>query len=668
MIDYFSYNGKGVLPRYSPGIPGYGQKGAPGNTGETGASVYYSSFKLSNETERLAAENKLNSGKSLSNNILYNDNNVIVYKEGDIALDVEGNFYEIEEVDGKLGFKISTEASEVPQVNINTNSSLSIRDFVVSCITSFKIKKTEVDPDLMNEPEADPETGEIEYPDYDDDTYSWKIENPYYINLSTSNDAEAIYSKSPYIAHKNYYSKYLYGNHIKFTIVNKEPLENCMFKYVLVFPSGEILSLTTDTMSGILFVDNSFIYDNIGGTVPFSSYMYKVDEESEPQPVKDLIVSLGEDSRHISIAASEYIKEYCKAYVEITNISNNTTYRVDVDDLFFRGKTLVDISEDDEYSDDSRVDHIIPGKLKTEWKFVEYICGNDYHPRAVDSNNEYVKYIDNNFVAQSVGNGSFNPEDCSPTFIRSFNQFNKFSFNKINCNYSKDGYEIKSTYAFDRYTDDSHYSYVPKKDSKDNLALTNNTIRLYFNKVNTFTLIIKYNPINKEEIKTNPDTAPIYPSSNVYIGIPNIPLIKWSDESDSNIDNLVDNSWTVDYAVTPGIIYLNKIVPIANPNDNSTYTKELDAGIAQVIINTDNYSTIVDKSKTNFIEIGVISTEDDGSEGSSVKHCSDYDISLYIFSMNDSPQEIVVDNNTEGGDAPIAVNIGEFIPAPKFNS
>ena len=36
--------------------------------------------------------------------------------------------------------------------------------------------------------------------------------------------------------------------------------------------------------------------------------------------------------------------------------------------------------------------------------------------------------------------------------------------------------------------------------------------------------------------------------------------------------------------------------------------------------------------------------------------------------MNDSPQEIVVDNNTEGEDTPIAVNIGEFIPAPKFNS
>ena len=251
-----------------------------------------------------------------------------------------------------------------------------------------------------------------------------------------------------------YYQKLL---HKKPNINDKEPLENCMFKYVLAFPSGEILSLTTDSMSGILFVDNSFIYDNIGGTVPFSSYMYKVDEESEPQPVKDLIASLGEDSRHISIAASEYIKEYCKAYVEITNISNNTTYRVDVDDLFFRGKTLVDISEDDEYSDDSRVDHIIPGKLKTEWKFVEYICGNDYHPRAVDSNNEYVKYIDNNFVAQSVGNGSFNPEDCSPTFIRSFNQFNKFSFNKINCNYSKDGYEIKSTYVFDRYSDGDPY-------------------------------------------------------------------------------------------------------------------------------------------------------------------------------------------------------------------
>ena len=104
-------------------------------------------------------------------------------------------------------------------------------------------------------------------------------------------------------------------------------------------------------------------------------------------------------------------------------------------------------------------------------------------------------------------------------------------------------------------------------------------------------------------------------------------------------------------------IYIQRLNPDKDKNtENNT------------IINTDNYSTIVDKSKTNFIEIGVISTEDDGSEGSSVKHCSDYDISLYIFSMNDSHQEIVVDNNTEGEDAPIAVNIGEFIPAPKFNS
>ena len=570
MIDYFSYNGKGVLPKYSPGIPGYGQKGAPGNTGEIGASIYYSSFKLSNETECVAAKNKLNSGKSLSNNILYNDNEVIDYKEGDIILDTEGNFYTVVKANSELTFSTSPNL----QTSINTSSSLSIRDFVVSCITSFKVKKTGVDPDIMSEPTPDPDTGEIDYPDYDDDTYSWKIENPYYINLSNSKDAEAVYSKSPYIAHKNYYSKYLYGNHIKFTIVNEEPLENCIFKYSLVFPSGETLSLTTDSMSGVLFVDNNFVYDNIGEDGPFSSYTYKIDEDSE-QPtlksIKDLIAELGEGDKYVALAASEYIKKYCKAYVEITNTINNTTYRIDVDDLFFRGGELVHISDDGYPNDAStRVDYIIPGKLSTEWKTVKYICGNEYHPKPVDDFS-YVKYINGDCVAQTEIT-----DNCPPTFLRSFNQFNKFTFRRENCNYSKDTYEIKCTYNFGGYSDDEHYSYHPKTDSEDNLPLTNNTIRLYFNKIQAFTIIIKFNPVNKNEVIDSGSTVtPIYPNSNLYIGIPNVPLLNWIDGSNKASAELVNGEWRP--ALPPGIVYLNKIVPIANPNETSIYTKEIDA-------------------------------------------------------------------------------------------
>lgn len=654
MIDYFSYNGKGVLPKYSPGIPGYGQKGAPGNTGEIGASIYYSSFKLSNETECVAAKNKLNSGKSLSNNILYNDNEVIDYKEGDIILDTEGNFYTIVKANSELTFSTSPNL----QTSINTSSSLSIRDFVVSCITSFKVKKTGVDPDIMSEPAPNPDTGEIDYPDYDDDTYSWKIENPYYINLSNSKDAEAVYSKSPYIAHKNYYSKYLYGNHIKFTIVNEEPLENCIFKYSLVFPSGETLSLTTDSMSGVLFVDNNFVYDNIGEDGPFSSYTYKIDEDSE-QPtlksIKDLIAELGEGDKYVALAASEYIKKYCKAYVEITNTINNTTYRIDVDDLFFRGGELVHIS-DDEYPNDAstRVDYIIPGKLSTEWKTVKYICGNEYHPKPVDDFS-YVKYINGDCVAQTEIT-----DKCPPTFLRSFNQFNKFTFRRENCNYSKDTYEIKCTYNFGGYSDDEHYSYHPKTDSEDNLPLTNNTIRLYFNKIQTFTIIIKFNPVNKNEVnESGSAVTPIYPNSNLYIGIPNVPLLNWIDGSNKASAELVNGEWKP--ALPPGIVYLNKIVPIANPNETSIYTKEIDAGIAQVIINTDNYPTIVDKNKDNFIEIGVISTEDgDGA------HCDTYDISLYIFSIDDTPQDITISDGESGDDKPITIEVGECIPAPRF--
>lgn len=654
MIDYFSYNGKGVLPKYSPGIPGYGQKGAPGNTGEIGASIYYSSFKLSNETECAAAKNKLNSGKSLSNNILYNDNEVIDYKEGDIILDTEGNFYTVVKANSELTFSTSPNL----QTSINTSSSLSIRDFVVSCITSFKVKKTGVDPDIMSEPTPNPDTGEIDYPDYDDDTYSWKIENPYYINLSNSKDAEAVYSKSPYIAHKNYYSKYLYGNHIKFTIVNEEPLENCIFKYSLVFPSGETLSLTTDSMSGVLFVDNNFVYDNIGEDGPFSSYTYKIDEDSE-QPtlksIKDLIAELGEGDKYVALAASEYIKKYCKAYVEITNTINNTTYRIDVDDLFFRGGELVHIS-DDEYPNDAstRVDYIIPGKLSTEWKTVKYICGNEYHPKPVDDFS-YVKYINGDCVAQTEITDKY-----PPTFLRSFNQFNKFTFRRENCNYSKDTYEIKCTYNFGGYSDDEHYSYHPKTDSEDNLPLTNNTIRLYFNKIQAFTIIIKFNPVNKNEVIDSGSTVtPIYPNSNLYIGIPNVPLLNWIDGSNNASAELVNGEWRP--VLPPGIVYLNKIVPIANPNETSIYTKEIDAGIAQVIINTDNYPTIVDKNKDNFIEIGVISTEDgDGA------HCDTYDISLYIFSIDDTPQDVTISDGESGDDEPVTIEVGECIPAPRF--
>lgn len=654
MIDYFSYNGKGVLPKYSPGIPGYGQKGAPGNTGEIGASIYYSSFKLSNETECVAAKNKLNSGKSLSNNILYNDNEVIDYKEGDIILDTEGNFYTVVKANSELTFSTSPNL----QTSINTSSSLSIKDFVVSCITSFKVKKTGVDPDIMSEPAPNPDTGEIDYPDYDDDTYSWKIENPYYINLSNSKDAEAVYSKSPYIAHKNYYSKYLYGNHIKFTIVNEEPLENCIFKYSLVFPSGETLSLTTDSMSGVLFVDNNFVYDNIGEDGPFSSYTYKIDEDSE-QPtlksIKDLIAELGEGDKYVALAASEYIKKYCKAYVEITNTINNTTYRIDVDDLFFRGGELVHIS-DDEYPNDAstRVDYIIPGKLSTEWKTVKYICGNEYHPKPVDDFS-YVKYINGDCVAQTEITDKY-----PPTFLRSFNQFNKFTFRRENCNYSKDTYEIKCTYNFGGYSDDEHYSYHPKTDSEDNLPLTNNTIRLYFNKIQAFTIIIKFNPVNKNEVnESGSAVTPIYPNSNLYIGIPNVPLLNWIDGSNKASAELVNGEWRP--VLPPGIVYLNKIVPIANPNETSIYTKEIDAGIAQVIINTDNYPTIVDKNKDNFIEIGVISTEDgDGA------HCDTYDISLYIFSIDDTPQDITISDGESGDDEPITIEVGECIPAPRF--
>lgn len=636
MIDYFSYDGKGALPKYAPGVPGYGQKGAPGNTGDDGENVYYSSYIISNETDRANAEEKINTGKSLSNNALYNDGKNINYKVGDIVLDAEGIFYKIRYDDTTNLLKFSGEDT---QVNINTNSSLTIDDFSVACVTSFKIKKTEVDPDLSNETNASDEN----IPDYDDNTLSWKIENPYYLGDYDNN------SKSPYTAHKNYYSKYLYGNHIKFTIASKDPIDNCVFKYCLAFPSGEMISKMSNNMSETIFVDNRFVYDNIGDEA-FSEYQYDIDSNGTLKDVKSIIEELGEEDRYIAIIASEYIKKYCKAYAEITT-GSNTTYRIDIDDLFFKDGKVVEITDKD-YTDTGRVDHTTPGKLSTNWKFPEYICGNEYFSSDINIDNDYVRYIDPERA--TVKPNKDKQDGYVPTFRKDFRQFNKFKFDKINCGYSKDAYEIKARYIFNGYVLGSSDRYVYNDSSSgEQEMLTNRIIRLYFNKLKSFTFIIKYNPVNDSN-------DPIYPNTTIYIGIPNIPLIKW-DEGKPIVEqfkNIKDVTWNIDNIDSAGILYLNKIDPTANPSDTDIYTRTLDAGIAQVIINMENYPSVINKDADNFIDIGMISNNDDKSN-----HRNDYDISLYIYSMNDTPDDNVasVEKNKS-----ITIDTGRIVTASDY--
>lgn len=636
MIDYFSYDGKGALPKYAPGIPGYGQKGAPGNTGDDGENVYYSSYIISNETDRANAEEKINARKTLSNNKLYNDDKNINYKVGDIVLDAEGIFYKIKYDETAKLLKFSGEDT---QVNINTNSSLTIDDFSVACITSFKVKKTEIDPDLSDRTDANEDPS---VPDYDDDTLSWKIENPYYVGDYDDN------SKSPYITHKNYYSKYLYGNHIKFTISSKEYLTDCTFKYCLTFPSGEIISKISNSMSETIFVDNKFVYDNIGDEA-FSEYKYDIDSNGMSKDVKSIIKELGEEDRYIAIIASEYIKKYCKAYAEITTASN-TTYRIDIDDLFFKDGKVVEVTDKD-YTDTGRVDHITPGKLSTTWKFPEYICGNEYFPSDMNIDNDYVRYIDPKYLIVHPNKDKQN--EYVPTFNKEFKQFNKFKFDKIACGYSKDAYEIKARYIFNGYVTGDRYAYNDAS-TGDNEILTNRIIRLYFNKLKSFTFIIKYNPINDD------NNDQVYPDTAVYIGIPNIPLIKWNEGKPiiEQFKDIKDVTWNIDNIDSSGILYLNKIVPTVNLEDTDTYTRTLDAGIAQVIINAENYSSIINKNADNFIEIGMISRSDEKNN-----HRSDYDVSLYIYSMNDTPDDSTASSESKDS---ITIDTGEIYSASNY--
>ena len=51
MADVFAYNGDSFLPEYLPGLIGYGQRGADGNNGATGASVHEEGAAAPNEEQ-----------------------------------------------------------------------------------------------------------------------------------------------------------------------------------------------------------------------------------------------------------------------------------------------------------------------------------------------------------------------------------------------------------------------------------------------------------------------------------------------------------------------------------------------------------------------------------------------------------------------------------------
>lgn len=634
MIDYFSYNGgKGVLPIYSPGIPAYGQKGAPGNTGAAGSSILFCAYNLSNETEKTEAIAKILNNQSLSNNSNYpKANEYREYSIGDIILDTAGKFYEITNTTDITAGDGTIDLVPASVSNLSSQTAPKVKNFSVTAITSFKnndeiSSESKLSLDDFFNLFYENKTAEMQAAlkdASDENITSWKYPNPYYVKVKNANK-----EKSPYWRHKDYYSKYAYGNHLEFVLdFGEETPPVYTYKYYLEFPNGEILTQYDNSPKHRMFVDNKYCYACSGFAdyyIPLSSDVTAISagipanpsDPSKSETVKNIIENplYGEESIAIAILASRYMQEYCKAYVDIMDNSGNTTYRIDLDDIFFKEDgTIINVVNNQITAPGQRPNEVVPARIKTGWSVYTYTAENT----TVDSSTDYVhKASKNAWAPDPIANNVVQ-------FCYDFPQFNEFNFVEKSMPIAKDpnnkAYEIKfikdSSTWINSYKDHTGKKFKTRIKGSD--ILYNKVLRLYFTQVTSVTLLVQYNKIgNTDE----------YPSTVTYIGRPNIPLMQTDSSSYST---LYPRGTKV-----PGIYYLNKIVPNTYTDTTDEYTTVLSANYAEVKIDTAAFDNIESADATNFIEIGFVSMD-----SSSNKHCEtspkDVDVTIFVYELDDN--------------------------------
>lgn len=328
MIDIFSYDGKGVLPVYLPGVPGYGQKGAPGNTGESGSSIYFSSYNLGEQSNRDDAVEKIKNGLPLSNNQLYTGNTKSInYIDGDIFIDTAGNFYILKKENGE--FKIEQIYS-----GIYSQSPIVFNRFDVEFKTSF-VNDENIQTD-------------------DDKKYLWRQENPLFISADTND-------RTGNKIHDDYYSQYIYGNFIRFNlnIVSENP---CDYRFYLEFPSGETLDIVSESSDAVFFIDNKYCYS----CNDFYEYTAKIPQNST-SIFKNIADNNGTEEYTKSVAAvyddskfgpasaeftaltEHYIAYRCKIYADVTDRQLGNIYRFDFGEAYLSSdhseQTIIDAPE-----------------------------------------------------------------------------------------------------------------------------------------------------------------------------------------------------------------------------------------------------------------------------------------------------------------------------------
>lgn len=590
MNDYFVYDNDSIAPSYIPGIVAYGQQGAPGNTGDSGASVFYSSYDLSYTNDKNEdVINLIRQGKALSNNSHYNED--VSYKENDIIIDAVCNFYRIT---NDLSYE-SLEGNNITLSDITSN----ITSFTISCVTSF--------------------FNNTKYPNnIDNDSYDSSVTSYKYIHNDTN-------------------TKQIYGNYVKFSLLFKEGFDTNRYTYrfVLVLPNGKLLELDSENNIDTIFVDNKLLFGNfdmltwndtanitLNNILNISndndSMSLDLDNDNDTtlynlmKRINDssLNENIDETNKKVSIITSYLIKNNCYGYAEMMNKSSGISYRINLSDVFLNNSNNSDSSLSE---DNNHINHIVENTANVKWKAAlnEYKQGKFLMNKNGKLFNPFISYA---MFETSDKDNILSETSLSEQFyfvdVAGFSHYITSTVRSCNEKYYEDlilqpnendivhNYFMQYVYKRNEINklDDNNFIYKLTDDYY--IADRNRTYKILLKdtkKISINIIFTNYSTYGGLTYQDNENAGVSYtvnyPGSLVYVGVPDSSLIVF----DSSING-------------GGYIkYTSKFVPPGyNVNDESATVAE--AGMANVTLDLENYKLI--DSSVHTIEIGVTLLDD----------------------------------------------------------
>ena len=651
MKDLIKYTETGVVPDYLPGISGYGQKGSFGNPGDSGASVYFTPFDLSNDFDKKACTRLVNLGYELSDN--YEKKADKPYMAGDMIIDCKGGIYTLSKADvvtdGPMGMDLSPTGYKAYKIKLVISPAGGSSDSAVfkQKTSYFKTLNIRCSTSSLKS------SGKM-----------WKYRKGKYEVFSDT-------SSMPRMYYRNKYCPYIYGNYVTFTLLcsPNTPLDNFSFRYVLVFPNGQTFEKTeTGVTRCTMFIDNSFVFgcfdehnrdqirnlrqheddiivtegiENIvegtlGEVVNFRGPVVYGEQIEDNVYGKVIFNPNKEDDVDVSNLCSFFIKNNCTGYVEVTNMVTSKTYRIDVDDTY----TEDSLDGSGTIGNDNNIEYIESNEPMITWASHVYpqykwiLDPNGTHKRPYEEEGQIVdasvyRPMDV-YVTYNKGYDFTEADDgrIIPWYYTGEEGISDNVVNVLNDGYFSGDEEIHATPAYQTWSDPASDNY------KRNL-----TMRMYFKNLRNINMTIKFTKAQGS-----------FTSTMLYIGVPDCNLLQFglpqdvideliaqqqsqnqssqSYQDDVNTESAEDEQNTETespriivgrdgaYNVQkPGIYYLHKAVPPNIYEDNLENVDLMaDAGLINLTINLNELN--LSPKEFHFIEFGIVSygKVHDGSE------------------------------------------------------